>query len=487
MEITSLHYVVFIAVCLFVTKMAGSGVRWAFMLISSYIFYYLIGSWQLLLLLIFITSINYLLAIKIVLCRECIKRKIFIFGVAVNVAIFIGYKFSHLLVSNVSLTQDFLKVASPLPSPLEPVILVGVSFYVFQLIAYLSDVYLEKVLPEMHFGHFLLFTSFYPKILQGPIERASDLLPQLKDMKMPGRQDIKYAVLLFAVGLFLKVVLADNLAVRVDTAYADPVKAGGFQLLIAAYSYSFQIYYDFYGYMCMALGVAQLYGIRLSHNFNSPYLAISIADFWRRWHITLSRFLMDYIFIPLQLRWRQHKKRGTAYALLVTFLISGVWHGTGWNFIVWGAGHGILMIMAIYFQPISRKISGKLSGNMASLYRIFQVAITFNLLTFLWIFFRSSSLAEAWFVIEKIFSFATIDSFISLTKTYKDIFLLSFFLNNIHYFILFVMFLNAMFFKIDLNKISKRNIILRWSFYYVLIFSILSFNVNAGDFIYLKF
>lgn len=487
MEITSLHYVVFIAVCLFVTKMAGSGIRWMFMLISSYLFYYLIGSFRLLLLLIFITSINYLLAIKIVACRECIKKNIFVFGVSVNVFVFIVYKFSHIVVQNIGLIPDFLKTTGLMPSSAEPVVLIGVSFYIFQLIAYLSDVYLEKVSPETHFGHFLLFTSFYPKLLQGPIERSADLLPQFKNMKMPGWQEIKSAVLLFTVGLFLKVVLADNLAIRVDTAYADPASAGGFQLLVAAYSYSFQIYYDFYGYMCMALGVAQLYGIRLSHNFNSPYLAVSIVDFWRRWHITLSRFLMDYIFTPLQLRWRQHKKRGTAYALLVTFLISGIWHGTGWNFIVWGAGHGILMIMAMYSQPVSRKFFSKLTGNIAKLHRIFQVVITFNLLTFLWIFFRSSNLTESWLVIEKIFTFATLESLYYLARNYREMFSLPLFLDNIHYLILFVIFLNAMVLKIDLNKIAKRNILLRWSFYYVLLFSILSFNVSSGDFIYLKF
>ena len=487
MEITSLHYIFFVIISFFITKMATPSARWVFMLISSYIFYYLVSSFYLLVFLIFITSINYLLAIKINSFPAKNKKNIFVFCVSANIILFIAYKFSYHIFENISPLHDFVTSEKLLNSSTEALVFIGFSFYFFQLIAYLSDVYLEKVSPEAHLGHFLLFTSLYPKILQGPIERSSDLLPQLKNIKMPGLQEAKYAILLFTAGLFLKVVLADNLAVRVDAAYANLSFSSGFQLLLAAYAYSFQIYYDFLGYMFMALGVAQLYGIRLSENFNSPYLAISVADFWRRWHITLSRFLMDYIFIPLQLRWRQHKKLGTAYALLITFLISGVWHGTGWNFIVWGAGHGILMIMAIYFQPISRKFFGQLSGNAAVFYRVFQVVITFNLITILWIFFRSSDLSQAWLVIDKIFNYETIYSLYSLARNYRDMFSLPFFLNNIHYTIIFIMFLNYIFFKIDLNKILHINILLRWSFYYFLIFFILAFNVNSGDFVYFKF
>ena len=278
------------------------------------------------------------------------------------------------------------------------------SYYVFQAISYLIDIYLEIEKPERHAGYLALYLSFFPKLLQGPIERAGDLLPQIRLRYKFDYDNMRSGLLLFAWGLFKKSAVADRLAPCVNSIYGDVHSFGGVTLLFATYLYAIQIYYDFSGYTDMALGAARLFNIRLTPNFNAPYLATSVADFWRRWHISFSRWILDYIFKPLQMQFRDLKTSGTALALLVTFLVSGIWHGASWGFIVWGLLHGLYLASSVFYRPVQKAIHKKTGLEKTRALKVWQTFVTFNLVCFAWIFFRAGSITDALYIVRSLFS-----------------------------------------------------------------------------------
>jgi D-alanyl-lipoteichoic acid acyltransferase DltB (MBOAT superfamily) len=209
-------------------------------------------------------------------------------------------------------------------------------------------------------------------------------------------------LLLFVWGLFKKIVIADRLGLFADVVYNDVHAFTGLPLLLGTYAYAFQIYMDFSGYTDMALGSARLFNINLSQNFASPYLATSVADFWRRWHITFSRWILDYIFKPLQMQWRSAKNVGTAAALIVAFLISGLWHGASWGFVIWGGLHGLYMACSVFYKPYQKKLHKVLGIEKTAFLRVWQVFVTFNLVSFAWVFFRANNLNDAAYVVSNI-------------------------------------------------------------------------------------
>ncbi len=210
-------------------------------------------------------------------------------------------------------------------------------------------------------------------------------------------------MLIFAWGLFKKVVVADRLALFVNAVYGDVHVYTGLPLVLATWFYAFQLYFDFSGYTDMALGSARLFNINLTQNFNSPYLATSVAEFWRRWHISFSRWILDYIFKPLQMAWRDWRTAGTAASLVVTFLASGIWHGVSWGFVVWGGLHGVYLATSVYYRPWQKKIHKALGITKSPLLKVWQTVVTFNLVCFAWIFFRANSLSDAFYIIGNLF------------------------------------------------------------------------------------
>jgi D-alanyl-lipoteichoic acid acyltransferase DltB (MBOAT superfamily) len=236
-------------------------------------------------------------------------------------------------------------------------------------------------------------------LLQGPIERAGDLIPQLQKKYEFNYDNMRFGMLLFTWGLFKKVVIADRLGLYVDAVYKDVHAFTGLSLLLATYAYAFQIYLDFSGYTDMALGSARLFNINLTQNFNSPYLATSVADFWRRWHISFSRWILDYIFKPLQMQWRNWKTWGTATALVVAFLVSGIWHGASWGFVIWGGLHGLYLACSVFYKPYQKKLHKAIGLEKTRLLKIWRIFVTFNLVSFTWVFFRAGSLKDAFYVI----------------------------------------------------------------------------------------
>jgi D-alanyl-lipoteichoic acid acyltransferase DltB (MBOAT superfamily) len=246
--------------------------------------------------------------------------------------------------------------------------------------------------------------SFFPKVLQGPIERPGSLLPQLHQPFHFDYEKARSGLWMIAWGFFKKVVIADRLAIIVNYYYADVSKHTGLGLLFATYAFAFQLYYDFSGYSDMAIGVARLFNIELTQNFKLPYLATTVTDFWRRWHISFSSWLQDYVFRPLQLRLRHWKVYGTLAALLVTFLVSGVWHGASWNFVVWGLIFGAFVMAEVLYAPLRKKLDKRFRLQKSWLVRAWRVALTFNLVSFAWIFFRANNFNDALYVVGHLFS-----------------------------------------------------------------------------------
>lgn len=273
---------------------------------------------------------------------ESRKKRILLLGVGINLALLVLMRYLPFAVENLRLLLRPLigTVSVPMPRVLSSI---GMSFYTFQALSYSNDIYREIQIPEAHLGRFALYVCFFPKLLQGPIERAGGLLIQLRKPFEFDYENTREGLLRIAWGLFKKVVIADRVAVIVNTVYGNAGGFTGLPLIVATYSYAIQIYTDFSGYTDIALGTARLFNIRLTENFNKPYFAQGVADFWRRWHISLSSWLLDYIFRPLQWRWRDLRLAGPFMALLVTFLVSGAWHGASWNFILWGLLHGLFI------------------------------------------------------------------------------------------------------------------------------------------------
>lgn len=274
---------------------------------------------------------------------------------------------------------------------------VGISFFTLMSVGYLVDVFKKSCEPERDIISFALFVSFFPTILSGPIERGGHMLPQFRKENLNKiRFDslrIRDGFVRILWGLFLKAVVADKIATMVASVYADPASHGGIMVAIAICLYTFQIYCDFEGYTSIAVGVAYALGIEVMENFKQPYLAITIADFWRRWHISLSSWLRDYIYIPLG-----GNRKGTFRKyinVLIVFLVSGLWHGANWTFIIWGLLHGMYQVIGTLLKPLKAGIRRvlKLEENSFSL-RAFRVCFTFVLVSFAWIIFQAGNMSE---------------------------------------------------------------------------------------------
>ena len=287
--------------------------------------------------------------------------------------------------------------------PLQPVTLkllvpIGISFYTLRTLGYLVDVYRGTSPAEKHFGHYAVFISFFPSIISGPIERACTLLPQIKKEHSFDYASATYGLKLIAWGFFKKLAIADVIAQLINPIFADVYSHSGFVLVLSAVLFAVQIYGDFSGYTDIALGVARLFGINLTQNFKSPYFSRSLKEFWRRWHISLSTWLRDYIYIPLGGN-RQGKAK-TALNLLITFLVSGLWHGANLTFLAWGFFHGAGAIIEGLFTRKNKP--GETRHRL--LRSVIPVLLTFTFCCFAWIFFRVNTLSEAGYFISHLFT-----------------------------------------------------------------------------------
>lgn len=493
MPFNSFKYFLFLPVIYLIFYFAGERVRWCVLLAASLLFYSALNVPYLLVVLILVAMTTYAFGIRMDSAESAkAKRVLLLGGIATNVLILVVMKYLPFISENLKALSTLLALDTQI-YPINAFVAIGVSYYVFQAISYLFDIYLEIEKPERHFGYFALYLSFFPKLLQGPIERAGDLIPQLKAKYEFNYDNMRFGMLLFTWGLFKKVVIADRLGLYVDSVYNEVHNFTGLPLLFATYAYAFQIYMDFSGYTDMALGSARLFNINLTQNFNSPYLATSIADFWRRWHISFSRWILDYIFKPLQMQWRNWRNWGTAIALVIAFVVSGLWHGANWGFVVWGGLHGMYMAFSVFYKPYQKKLHKALGIEKTAFLKIWQVFVTFNLVSFAWVFFRSNNLGDSLLVLKKMFQFSIkptndgIYNFIRVTFGGLGI-------SKVDMAILMLgtsIVVGVSIFGIDKNsfdKLFKTWVIVRWSFYLTLILLVLCFPKSVSTpFLYFRY
>ncbi len=474
MTFTDLGYLPLMTAVFLLANLFGSGgARWLVLLVASMAFYAALEMPHLLAVLSGVILLTYLTGVLLGRFPGGWRRNaVFWGGVGGNIALLLLLKYPSFFMSAMISLLDA-------PFPLHgSAAAIGVSYYVFQAISYLTDVYLEIEEPEKHPGYLALYLSFFPKLLQGPIERAGDLIPQLKAPYRFDYGNVRAGLLMFAWGLFKKAVLADHLAPCVDAVYGNVQAFTGFNLILATYAYAIQLYCDFSGYTDMALGSAKILNIRLTQNFNMPYTATSIADFWRRWHISFSRWILDYIFKPLQMSLRDWGTYGTACALLVTFIISGIWHGASWGFVIWGLLHGVYLAVSVFYKPLQKRIHQALGVEKTGRLRAWQIFATFHLVCFAWIFFRASTVADAVHVASHLFSGLDVAPEPVVIKG-TAIAIAAICLTTV---------VDRLKSKPDFARRFERHPALRWSVYYILTLSIICLGAfGESQFLYFRF
>jgi D-alanyl-lipoteichoic acid acyltransferase DltB (MBOAT superfamily) len=374
------------------------GERWRpFIIIASYVFYSA-WDWRFVFLLAASTVWNQLFAQAIHRRSDRHTRKLLVAAaVAGNVALLGYFKYFDFFVTSTNNLFAFVGIDVPLEA--RSIILpVGISFFTFMGISYVVDVYRRDFEP-VGLGKFAAYLSFFPHLVAGPIVRPGELIPQLGSPRDPRYVDTARAFFLIATGLFMKVVIANYLAANiVDQVFGAPNQHSSLEVLVGIYAYAIQIYADFFGYTNIAIGIALLLGFRFPQNFDAPYTAVSIQDFWRRWHMTLSRWLRDYVYIPFG--GNRGGRLFTYRNLMLTMLIGGLWHGAGWTFVAWGAIHGAALVGERWW----RDRPGYVERPSTAWRRAWQRVVTFQVVCFAWIFFRSDSFSDAWDLIVRLFT-----------------------------------------------------------------------------------
>jgi D-alanyl-lipoteichoic acid acyltransferase DltB (MBOAT superfamily) len=411
MLFNSLHYLIFLPIVMGLYYLFPHRWRWLLLLVASYYFYmcwsadYAVKVEYALLLLVS-TSVAYAAGLGIARTDDPRRKRIFLWS-SISVLLGILFTFKYYNFVNDSLRSALAALEIPFAIPYSSLLLpIGISFYTFQKISCVVDVYHGQAKAEKHFGIFAVYSRFFPQLVAGPIERPRHLLHQFYERHEFSYENAIAGLKQILWGVFKKVVVADRVAILVQVVYADPRSHAGLPLLVATIFYAFQIYCDFSGYTDIALGSARLIGFDLMANFRQPYFSKSIPEFWRRWHISLSTWFKDYLYIPLGgnrvVKWRWY------YNLFITFFISGLWHGANWKWGVWGALHGGYMVLDSFFG------SGRdwLRGNLKTLFAQtafdgFNIALTFALVTVAWIPFRAANQADAWYIFTHLFAGAS--------------------------------------------------------------------------------
>jgi D-alanyl-lipoteichoic acid acyltransferase DltB (MBOAT superfamily) len=352
-------------------------------------------------LLIFVsTVITYISGLIIDKNSKHIKlKKLLVAGsFIINLGILFYFKYTNFVFRTISDIANLMHIEYNYPV-FDIVLPVGISFYTFQALSYTMDVYREEVKAERNFFRYALFVSFFPQLVAGPIERSKNLLHQLAGPHKFSFEDMREGLLLMLWGYYLKIVLADRIAIFVDTVYGNFTKYSGMYLIVATVLFAVQIYCDFAGYSTIAMGAAKILGIQLMENFNAPYLSASVAEFWRRWHISLTSWFKDYLYIPLGGS-RKGKVRKYINKIIV-FVVSGLWHGAHLSFIAWGGVNGLYQVIGEMIKPIRDRLVLKLHLNRESLgHKLLCIVGTFVLIDFSWIFFRANSTVDAFNIIK---------------------------------------------------------------------------------------
>lgn len=483
MLFNSIEFLIFFPIVVIAFFALPQRFRWIFLLAASY-YFYMCWKAEYVILIIVSTLIDYFAGIQMGKTPEKAGRKKYLFlSIIANLGLLFSFKYANFFNDSLRAVLNHFNIFYGF-SGFDLLLPVGISFYTFQTLSYSIDVYRGEKEAERHLGKFALYVAFFPQLVAGPIERSTRLLPQFEKQVRFDYERFASGLRLMLWGFFKKVVIADRLAIYVNEVYNAPGEYQGLALILATYFFAFQIYCDFSGYSDIAIGAARIMGYDLMTNFRQPYFSQSIAEFWKRWHISLSTWFKDYLYIPLG--GNRVSKGRWYFNLLAVFLISGLWHGANWTFVLWGFLHGFYLVFSIWTENIREAVSRVLRiTRFPALRRFLKIAITFHLVWFSWIFFRANSIGDAFLILRDMlaldFSMAGLQNInVALGWGELMIALASILLLEVFHLFESGTRFRALFFRSPAW--------VRWAAYYSLILGIVLFGVfNHTEFIYFQF
>ncbi len=489
MLFNSFHFVVFFPVVVILYFLLAARYRWAILLAASY-YFYMCWKPEYVILIVASTLIDYLAGLRMGRLPEKRKRrKYLILSLVSNLGMLFGFKYLNFFSTEVTALLGQFNIFDG-ELAFDIVLPIAISFYTFQTLSYSIDIFRGDRQPERHLGIFALYVAFFPQLVAGPIERSTRLIPQLRQTNRFDYGRVSDGIKLMLWGFFKKLVIADRIAVFVDHAYSNPGGESGVTLLFATYLFAFQIYCDFSGYSDIAIGAARVLGYDLMVNFRRPYFAQSIGQFWQRWHISLSTWFRDYLYISLGgnrvSKWRWQ------YNIMIVFLLSGFWHGANWTFLIWGALHGAFLLVSRFTKPYRDKLVAALRFSDDSLVlKLIRIALTFHLVLLAWVFFRAESVGDAMTVLLRIVSINSIDLTADLAAgfNFRNVFI-GWFELAISVASLVLLTTVELFQRKDSLRVQlcDRPVWLRWGLCYGLILTIIIFGVSEhAEFIYFQF
>jgi len=480
MLFNSIIFLIFFPIVTLIYFLLPHKFRWAWLLLVS-IFFYMTFIPVYILILALLIVIDYSAGIFIEKSSGNKRTLFLLLSILSTCMVLVIFKYFNFLNMNIEALANFLDWNYS-PKILGILLPIGLSFHTFQSLSYVIEVYRKKQKAERNFGIYSLYVMFYPQLVAGPIERPYNMLHQFYEKHKFESKRVSEGLLLMLWGFFKKVVIADRLAILVDVVYNNPSNYSGFPLILATVFFAFQIYCDFSGYSDIAIGAARVMGFSLMTNFRRPYYSKSIGEFWRRWHISLSTWFRDYVYIPIGgsrvsvPRWY--------FNLFIVFLVSGLWHGASWTFVLWGALHGIYMIFSVMTSQIRKKFVKLTKLNLfPKIHSFFQILITFILVCLGWVFFRAENLDDVYYILTHFFSDFSFNILnIPLGLDIYDL-IIAFFS------ILIMEFVQIIQEHKGIGKfLSARPSWFRWSLYLALILWILLFGVFINkEFIYFQF
>ncbi len=478
MLFNSFAFAIFLPIVFILYWLLPHKFRWMLLLAASY-YFYMSGSPNYVVLLFITTVASYAAARMMDNNSKTTKRVVLVGITAICLGVLFFFKYFNFTTSSIANFMSLFAIKFN-PIMFNLVMPIGISFYTFKTLSYLIDVYNGKIKAENHFGYYATFISFFPDLLAGPIDRTQNLLPQIKEEHKFNYNQATYGLKLMAWGFFEKLVIADTLSKYVNTVYDAPQSFKGFALILATVLFTIQIYCDFSGYSNIAIGSAKLMGIDLMENFKSPYFSQSVREFWSRWHISLSTWFRDYVYIPLG--GNRVSKPRHYLNLMITFLASGLWHGANWTFIVWGGVHGLAQIA-------ENAMFGKAKPSKNIFLKWLRIILVFVFASFAWLFFISNSLTDAIYVIGHLF----IGIGNPITYLHDGFSNINLHVGNLIWLSASLIIL-GLYDYVSLTKdvitcISQKKKMVRWIIYVIFILWILFYipYVNTTEFIYFQF